>query len=462
MTPSGNEGLSRRLADHLAAVGRDPPPRPALDAARRSLTDAWGVSLGATGLGEGVTPFYELAREGGHGACLLIGRRGGVTPLSAALANGALAHALDYEDVLDGAPIHPNAAAVPAALAAAAIRGECSGAILLSGLAAGCDLACRLGRALRVNPDDFGFYPPPILGAFAAAAAAAVILQLEVDQVLSALALTLSQATATAQFKTSPQSDVRAVRDAFAAHAGLLATLLARKGVRGFEAPIEGPAGLFALYARGAYTPEVITADLGERWYGVEVSYKPWPACRGTHAFIEAALELRQALTLAPHEVDAAHATGGPVQIMLAEPRAQKLAPLRAIDAKFSLPFTVALALTHGEVALKHFAVDALDDPQVLALARRVRFTADPARSLADASSGVLELEARGRVHRLEVNTPLGHPTHPLDEAALERKFRDCAAYAAEPLAAADLDTLVTQLQDTSSLRNLNTTLLAV
>jgi 2-methylcitrate dehydratase PrpD len=154
----------------------------------------------------------------------------------AAFANGALAHALDYEDAFDGTPAHPNAATVPVALALAEKIPTIDGKSLLLALAAASDITCRLALALDANPDDYGFYTPPILSAFGAAACAAKLLRLDEDAIVATWGLTLSQAMCSSQFKRDPQSSLRAVRDAFAAHSGMQAAALAARGVHGFEA----------------------------------------------------------------------------------------------------------------------------------------------------------------------------------------------------------------------------------
>jgi 2-methylcitrate dehydratase PrpD len=441
------QGLTTRLAAHVAGARFEQLSSRAVHMTRLSLLDALGVTLAASGLGEGVPAFAEVARDtGGRPEASVIGFGFQTSCLAAALANGAGAHALDFEDAYDGAPIHPNAACVPVALALAE-RLDASGQDILTALAVGCDLVCRLGLALKVNPDEAGWYPPPILGAFGAAATAARLLRLSAQKTQAALALTLNQATATAQFKTDPTSTLRAVRDAFPAHAGLVSALLAQRGVTGFDGVFEGAAGLFALFAKGQYDEDVLTADLGVRFHGERLSFKPWPSCRGTHAFIEAALLLREAHGLEPDGIAEIIMTGGGVQRMLAEPAAQKQAPRTAIDAKFSLPFTTALALAHGAVTLDSYAPDRLADPAVLALAARSRFVVDPEATLRDASSGVLTLVlTSGETLTHRVRHPKGAPENPVDEAQLVAKFRDCARRARCPPSDADIDLLAATL----------------
>jgi len=428
--------LTRKLAAHVARVRFADLPAATVLSAKRSLLDAIGVSLGASGLEAACAPFAALAAES-NGPCTVLGTQVRASPLMAALANGALAHALDYEDAYDGAPVHPNAASVPVALALAECTPGIDGPRLITALAVGCDLVCRLGLSLRENPDRYGFFTPPILGAFGATATAAQLLALDEERVVASFALTLAQATSSSQWKTDPDSSLRAVRDAFPAHTGLLAASLADRGVRGFEGAFEGEFGLHALYARGECDPAPLLDGLGKRFLGEAVSFKPWPSCRGTHAFISAALELASRHAIAADAIDIIEARGAALNTMLMEPLAQKQRPATAIDARFSLPFCIGLALAQGRVSLDDFTPTALADPRVLALAQRVMFTSVAGAGMHEAVSGELTLRLRSGVrHSLRVEHPLGHPRHPLPDAQLIAKFVDCASRAAHPLAA--------------------------
>ena len=296
--------VSQAIANYIASARFEDLPAEAAEAAKKSLLDTVGVMLAATTLGEGCRHFVELALEaGGRAESTVIGYGAKVPSFMAAFANGSMAHALDYEDTHDRALVHPSAATVPAALAVAEAVGGVNGKKLVTAVAVGNDLVCRLGLAARVDPREYGWYMPPILGAFGAAAAACHLLGLDEERVLAALSLTLCQATCSAELVHSPRSAVRSVRDAFSAKAGVLAALLAEKGVVGFERPIEGAAGLYASFFRGQYDPAVLLEGLGRVFEGAKVSYKPWPSCRGTHGYIEAVLELRKECSLQAEDV---------------------------------------------------------------------------------------------------------------------------------------------------------------
>jgi len=352
----------------------------------------------------------------------------------AAFANGSMAHALDFEDVHDRAPVHPNAASVPAALAVAESTGRVSGRDLLTALVLGSDLVCRLGLALNENPLEQGWYIPPVLGAFGATAAACKLLNATAEQVVDAFSLTLCQATCSAELTQSPHSVVRSIRDAFSAKAGVLSALLAQRGVRGFDRPIEGGAGLFSLYSRGNYDPSALTNELGRTFEGANVSFKPWPSCRGTHSYIDAVLQILETDGLDPGEVQGIKIEVSPVNKMLCEPEENKKSPATAIDAKFSLPFVIATALLRRRVMLDDFSPQALADQDVLEMARKVTYEVDTGLTLKEAVQGYVQIETKEGLLSRRVDSPSGHPHNPVSQEALVGKFQDCARHAASAI----------------------------
>jgi 2-methylcitrate dehydratase PrpD len=173
-------------------------------------------------------------------------------------------------------------------------------------------------------------------------------------------------------------------------------------------------------------------------WHIDALSFKPWPSCRGTHAAIESALVLRSHPSFDPEQVERIFIEGGTVQAMLAEPLASKSAPTSSIAAKFSLPFTVALALERGAVTLDSFDAGSLRDPVLHAIASRCQWRLRPDWGRARATSGALEIHLlNGNRLRHEVLDALGCPARPLDDARLLAKFDDCMGRAARPLAPA-------------------------
>jgi 2-methylcitrate dehydratase PrpD len=454
--------VSAPLAEVVCGVTFSALPVAAIRAAKWSLLDALGVMMAASGTAGGCDAFVSVSRNAGsHGPCALIGRSDFVSAALAATVNGALSHALDFEDTYDDIPVHPSAAVVPAALAVAQQMTGMNGSRLLSALAIGADTNCRLGLALDVDIEQWGWYPPPILGVHGAAAAAGHLLELTPHQMCQAWSLALCQVTCSNEFKRSPDSTLRAIRDGFAAQAGIQSAWLARYGVKGFDLPFEGESGLYALYARGQYSPSRLLSDLGAIFEGAHVSYKLWPSCRGTHAFVEAALQYRDA-DIRAEQVAEIRMFGSPVQQMLGEPPHIKRSPRTAIDAKFSAPFCAALALTRGRVTLEDFDATGLNDPAILALAQRATLDVDPSADPRRLVSGTMQIRLHsGENLERRVVTPLGSPSNPISEAQLIKKFRDCAAMAFQPLRSAAESRLIDMVLNLERLENLDETLFA-
>lgn len=442
--------LSDALSHHIAQTRFEALPTATLDATRMALLDAIGVMLAASGMSPEAKPFRTLATAGGMGPSLVLGGSERVPPQAAAFANGALAHALDFEDAFDRAPTHPNASLVPALLALADVkRADARGSearTFLTAMAIGCDLACRMALALRRPMEAGGWYPPPIIGAFGATAGAAHLLGLNAEQTRSALSLILCQATAPGEIKHSRATTLRAVREAFPAQAAVTSALLAKAGVVGFETPLEGLGGFYQLYADGAFDETSLLDGLGTRFHGEELSFKRWPACRGTHAYIEGALRLREKLDGEWQRIARLTMVVGDVQRMLVEPAARKQAPATAIDAKFSIFFTAALALVRGEVGLHDFDAAALADPRLLSLTAKMEAGNDPLR-VSTAFGGIIEAELADGTRLSEtIDTPLGHPSRPIARAAMIAKFVACAQQARVPYSAGQAETLAGRL----------------
>ncbi len=424
---------------------------------QRAVMDAIGVMSAASGLGEGCEAFAAVARESGDGgSCTVLGFDFRTSPIMAAFVNGAMAHALDFEDTHDATLVHPHAAVVPAALALAEFAGDVRGRDFLDAVAIGADVSCRLALGLTESAEKRGFYFIPMLSAYGAAAAAARILKLSENEIIQSLALASCQAVFSDALVPYPASHLRAVRDGFSARAGVTSALLARRGVEAFAKPIEGPGGLYANFARGKYDAERILRGLGSEYEGAKVSFKPWPSCRGTHAFIEAALTIMRESSFDVAELQRIDVKVSPFFSVLCEPPDQKRRPKTAIDAKFSIPFTLAVALTQGDVGLQDFSPSRLSDPKLHAIADAMRHVVEPAWTFEQSTRGSLSLSmADGRTYSHEIRDPLGHPINPIDDHSLQRKFENCLASARHPLASAAMNRLIDRVSGIEKLADM-------
>jgi 2-methylcitrate dehydratase PrpD len=389
----------------------------------------------ASGVSGDIEPFVVHARATGRqGRSTLIGYGDRLTAPAAALANGAMAHALDFEDVFDAAPCHPNASAIPAGLAVAQHLPAVHGRDFLAAVVVACDVVCRLASSCGRSVDKSGWYPPPILGAPGAAIVVAKLMQNSTGNILDTMSLLLMQLSAPGQIRESGTSSLRATREAFPTQAAVVAGMLASGGARGLADPLGARAGFLDVYARGEYDQAALLDALGENYLIETLSFKRWPSCRGTHASIEMALRLVREDRLRWQEVDSVEIVVSDLQKMLAEPIDCKRAPQTLIDAKFSLPFCVATAMVKGAVTLDEFRGPLLKDSDVLAMASRIRVDVrDEAPADPTAADSMRVVLASGEIIERTQSLAAADGRAQVSDDALFDKFVDCCARAARP-----------------------------
>jgi 2-methylcitrate dehydratase PrpD len=406
-------------------------PQRVIEVAKKSILDTLGVTLAASTLGEGCKEFVKLAERWGGRESTILGFGVKTSPPMAAFANGSMAHALDYEEIHDKALVHPSAQTFPALLAISESIGGVSGKDFMAAFVLGNELTVRLGLALTRNPLELGWYPPPILGAMGATVAGSKLLGLSEREVLSALSLTLCQTSCSAEIIYSPKSVIRAVRDAFPAMAAVISPMLAKEGIAGFERPISGEGGFFRMYARDNYQSSMLMKDLGKIYEYVDVSLKPWPSCRGTHPFIQAAIAIAEENDIRAEEVGNVHLLVGPLNRMLCEPIESKRAPRTSIEAKFSLPFTVATALIERRVGLDSFLEHNLANKEVLDLAKKVTYEVKYGYKPTEGEIIIKNRDGRSYLKKVDSDELYGTPSNPLTKDFLMKKFVECCRYSA-------------------------------
>jgi len=421
--------ITRTLAEFVAGLAWDTLPVAVRERARLFVLDQVGIALRARHAADLSPPMARaLARLGhsgggaGRGATV-IGDAGGYTPAAAALFNGNLGHALDFDDTHAPGSIHSGAPIVPAALAAAEMCGA-GGQAVIAGVVAGFETQIRLSLAL--GPSDHyrrGFHPTPTCGVFGAAAAAAVVLGLDADAVEDAFGLCGSQAAGSMQFLHDGAWN-KPYHTGFAASNGLTAACMAAEGFRGAREAIEGASGFLRGYAPSP-DPQRAVAGLGTVWETLNVAVKPYPSCRYGHAAMDAVIALRAANGIDWRDVEAVEIglprTG---MAIIGEPLAEKQQPGNYVDGQFSMPFVAAVVLRDGGMDWDSYARH-LSDPDTLALCRRIRAVDDPeveAQYPAN-MSGAARIHAAGQVFEQMVVVPKGEPGNFVTEAELRAKF---------------------------------------
>lgn len=459
MATKANEEVSSVLAHHLVSSHYAQIPAAAVEQAKKSILDTIGVSLAATTLAPECKKLIEMVKEsGGKKESTILGFGWRVPVGSAAFANGGLSHGLDYEDIHHQSVSHPSGVVVPAALAMAERIGGISGKDFITAVALGQDLIIRLTGA--PYEQDHNWLPFPVFGVFGAAAACGRLLGLNAEGMNSAIGIALCYSAGVRIISRGAGTGLRAIYNAFPSEGGVRAALMAQKGIAGPEKSLEGERGFFSAYFQSEYDRDKITIGLGREFRGAEIGYKPWPSCGNTHAAVDATLSLVHEHTLEPANVDRIIVSVSSSARGICEPLDVKRRPSIAMEAKFSLPFTVAVAASRQRVTLNDFTDEGLHNTGVLQMAQRVTPRIDEKLSaLPGITAAIVEIMTRdGRHYSRRVDFPYGHPTNPMSLEDIIAKFRECAAFSVHPLShprierTIDLITHLDQVDDVSQI----------
>lgn len=440
--------LAERLVRDWYSIETRAIPDSVLARAALCVKDTIGVAIAARTLGAGLAG-TRVALEGqGPAHATLWGAARAAPAEDAALANGMLAHALDYDDTHAAAIMHSSSVIVPAALALGeALRAP--GREILAALVVGYQFAARLGRLAPGPFQDNGFQATSVLGTFAATAVAARLLGLTPKEAVNALGTAGSMASGLMAY-LSDGSDVKQMHPGWAAMSGIRAARLAKAGFRGPAAVFEHKLGVFMSFARVDIAGAWRSAE-GAPWEVELMAPKPYPACLCVHAPVQGILKLRQAGKIsAEHADDIAnvhcdvpHWYKG----LIFEPAAAKAAPRTPYEARFSAPWTMARALLDGHLDVWSFSHEKLADPAARALAARTTYAVEELPEFPASFPARVTVTLRsGERHVEYIAHNWGTPGNPMSAGDIARKFESCAAPALGARHAAGLSALVDSL----------------
>ncbi len=436
------EHMTEKIVQYLTECKYQDIPEAVVDTTKKFIMDTIGVGLaGATA--PGCKEALQLFRGfGGKEEATLIGWGGKLPSPSAAFLNSLLFHALDFDDTYDPAAMHCYANTLPAALALAEAKGGITGEQFITAVAVGVDLCARLGLAIKT---PLSWIRTATCGSFAAAATAAKVLGLDREGMHNALGVVYSQTAGNAQCLIDGGLTKR-MQPAFSARAGTLSALMAQMGITGAREVFEGKYGFFNLYERGQYDGESMMEGLGKEYFGARLSIKPYPSCRMTHASIDAALYIKEKYGVCMKDVEKAELyTSKMCKNMVGSPFRIRTNP--QVDAQFSIPYTVSVALEKGKPFIPDFNEDFVRMPKWRELSSRVLVFTDSSLDPRDLKSAAIKVYLKnGQIleHRVEVFK--GNPGNPLNWDECVDKFKACAKHSLKEFKEAQLEMLLNKL----------------
>ena len=349
----------------LLAFAAAPPPVPApvLARARELIVDTLLVG-GAGASAPGAEEVLAAARRCSDAADVpVLGRRTMLGAQAAAFANGFQIHCLEWDAVHEGAVVHALSTVVAAVHAVAHRASAPDPAAARTAIVVGVEIACALGVAAT---SPLRFFRPATAGLLGAALACARLAGIAPERLADVLGLAYSQCAGTMQAHVEG-SIALPLQIGLAARAAVTAVDLVAAGLTGPHDPLDGPFGYYALFDEGALAP--VAATLGQRWRTLEVSYKPWPSGRASHATLGAlagqrADTLRRITARVPPLVHR----------LVARPWREDMTPAYA---RLCLPFLTALMLADGRIDPRRFTPANFADPALRALSARLEIELD-------------------------------------------------------------------------------------
>ena len=417
------------IVEHYAAFAtnyRTQPIAPeVMHHAKRAVID-WFAALFPGAVEPPATLLEKaLSDELGRGRARLA--LGGAAPARlAALINGSAAHTVEVDDIFREGIYHPGAPTIAAALALAQARGS-SGEAFLRAVIVGYEISTRIGAAMGRNHYRY-FHNTGTIGCFGAAAAAAELLGLDSTRFAHALA-TVATFSAALQQAFRMDSLSKPLHAGRAAEAGVLAALGAAEGITGSLDVLEGAAGYGNALSHGNQGPDWgrSLATLGREFHITQMTFKNHACCGHSFAAIDGALALQAAMGISARDIKRIRI--GAYRATLEVAGIEN--PRTPAEARFSVKYCVATALTHGSVRLAAFEPARMNDAATRELAARTELELEPeidAQFPGQRAARVLLETWDGRSEVRLQPTRKGDPDAPLSDRDLEEKYAELAS----------------------------------
>lgn len=417
-------GVTEKLAAHATNVRYEDMPQEVIEKAKDCLLDQIGVELVGSTLDWNKIAYRYVVDMGGRAESTIVNYGTKAPALDVAFVNATFGQGCELDDVGFAAGGHLSAATVPVGLALSEKEGV-SGKALLSAIVAGCDVMYRLLLAVRPSSGKRGFHSHGIGGPFGAMVVAGRLLGLNREQMLHAFGIAGSHSAGTMEYDQTG-GEIKRVHAGIAARGGIQAAMLARLGLTGPPTIIEGKRGFCRVFA-DQYDMDVITRDLGADFKIMRIWFKMYPCVATVQGVIDTLASLIEKHKIRAEEVEE-------IKVGISETSLSHggaiYEPRDVASAQFSLPFSLALRLLKNNNDLSLYMDSKLwTDPQVLALARKVKSYADPKAKGDQNYNTTMEIKlVDGRSVKAFQEYPPGSPLNPVSRDELRKKFKKLAA----------------------------------
>ncbi len=449
--------VTQRFVEYALTATYDDLPAEALEAARLQLLDTLGVGL-AGAAQAGVPEMLSLAAElEGAKQSSILGHDRMLTAPDAAQINATMIHALDFDDGHIRALIHASTITVPTIFAAAERMGGISGRDFLTAQAVGSDVICRLSLASKSAERRSlqGWHLTTLYGYLSSSIIASKVFNPSLDQAVNAFGIAYHQCAGNLQCVADGALTKR-LGPGFAVRGGIMAALMAERGITGARHSLEGELGLYKLYTRSDIDEDVLLGDFGNKFHSAEISLKPYPCGGLIHPFIDAALELLQSDDVPVAEIEKIVLHHGEGTSPLFHPLDSRKEPRSAVDSQFSVPWAVAAAFAKGKVDLNCFTPEAITDESILSISRKVEEKLDPELNRPTGPEpGRIDLHLKnGNVLSQQNENRHGNREHVMSFDECVQKFLSCVDFSPLEYSQSTLEEVIDKIRNLESLSN--------
>lgn len=448
---------SQRLGQYIYQLTYDKLPEEVQKNTKWRILDVLGIGL--SGSQKEVSAIAGFCKEkGGNGCATIWGGSMKTSPAYAALANATMAFHLELDDVHRTSHTHPGVSCIPAAIALCEEK-LLSGKELMEAVVVGYESGIRIG--LAVSPSIYTertYLAPGTLSVFGAAASAAKLLKLDAETAGKAVGggSYFGPIACYESFKLG--AGIKDMIMGWGSVCGIYAAELAQKGFGGPDTAIEGDFG-FCKTASVHYNIDRLYDGLGSRHEILYTGVKPYACCRQHHAAIDCMLEIR-----ARHGISIQDVAHVQVRTFVVSSRGNKKKPESVQEAKYSIPYIMAVALKYGKVWREEFTEALIQDQELLQFAAAVDVEPDfELDKLYDEKwPSIVEVTLKnGAVLTARCDLPKGEPEFACTEEELKDKFISLASDSVSEQRCREIYDMVMHLEEVEDVRVLGRLLAA-
>jgi 2-methylcitrate dehydratase PrpD len=424
-----NPDAAARLIQALHSLAPTVIPAQTYQNAKRCLLDALGCGLFGASQPWSKILSKQMLAEQSRGQATLFGEQQTLSAPAAALCNGTAIHGFELDDLLPAALIHPGTVIIPATMAIAEHK-NVEGEALLRAIIMGYEVTARMSIAMGTLASQQGFHKTSVVGPVASAIACAYLLNLNTAQITCAAGIAASMASGVKAYVSSGGGGmVKRMHAGWAASSGVRAALLAYDGFTGPSGAVDGRYGLLDAFGGADADPEKLMPEFGEQWAIDAVWFKVYPICGWIQGAVQLLTAMRNNRNLTA--TDVSKVVIGTSQFAVnnnSNPR-----PLDTMDAQYSLPYCVAVALSNNPSDPRVYEETMFTKPELLSLAAKVtiQFDAECDAVYPQRFGTRVQLHLyNGEVLEALTLDPHGTPADPCSDQELAEKFMQLAALA--------------------------------